>query len=76
MDGARSNTQGVRESFQRQHMRWQGIVESLGQEFSCPLAEVERMLSVTARQLEQEAQVKDFIPLLAVKQVKDFLRKS
>ena len=76
MDGARPNTQEVRESFQRQRMKWQGIVESLGQEFSCPLAEVERMLSVTAWQLEQEAQVKDFIPLLAVKQVKDLLRKS
>ena len=76
MDGSRSNAQEARESFQRQRMKWQDIVERLGQEFSRPLPEVERMLSVTARQLEQEAKVKDFIPVLAVKQVKDLLRKS
>ena len=76
MDGSRSNGQDAGESFQRQRMKWQGIVESLGKEFSCPLAEVERMLSITARQLEQEAEVKEFIPVLAVKQVKNLLRKS
>ena len=78
MDGSRANgnVQKARESFQRQRIKWQGIVESLGQEFSCPLPEVERMLSSTAHQLEQEAQVKDFIPVLAVKHVKDLLRKS
>jgi hypothetical protein len=34
------------------------------------------MLSAIAYKLDQEAQVKDFIPVLAVKQVKDLLRKS
>jgi hypothetical protein len=63
-------------TFQRQSMKWQGIVESLGEEFSCPLSEVERMLSAAAHQLEEGAQVKEFIPVLAVKQVKDLLRKS
>jgi len=55
-------------------MKWQGIVESLGEEFSCPLPEVERMLSAAAHQLEQGAQIKEFIPVLAVKEVKGFLR--
>lgn len=63
-------------TFQRQTMKWQGIVESLGEEFSRPISEVERMLSAAAHQLEQGAQVKEFIPVLAVKQVKDLLRKS
>ena len=62
-------------TFQRQHMKWHGTVESLGEEFSCPLPEVERMLSTVAQQLEQGAQVKDFIPVLAVKEVRD-LRES
>jgi hypothetical protein len=61
-------------AFIRQPMKWHGIVENLGEEFSCPLPEVERMLSAAAHQLEQEAQVKEFIPVLAVKQVKDLLR--
>jgi hypothetical protein len=47
-------------------MKWQGIVESLGEEFACPLSEVERMLSAAAQQLEQVAQVKEFIPVLAL----------
>ena len=65
MGEPRPNVQEARESFQRQRMKWQGIVESLGEEFSCPVPEIERMLSVTAHQLEREAQVKDFIPVLA-----------
>jgi len=76
MDGARLQVKEASESFQRQRMKWEGIIESLGKEFSCPLPEVERMLSAIAYQLDQEAQVKDFIPVLAVKQVKDLLRKS
>jgi len=55
-------------------MKWQGVVESLGAEFSCPLPEVERMLSAAAQELEQRAQVKEFIPVLAVKEVKGYLR--
>ena len=57
-------------------MKWRGIVESLGEEFACPLPEVERMLSAAAHQLEQEAQIKEFVSVLAVKEVKDLLRKS
>ena len=71
MGGSNPN---VQVTFQRQRMKWQGIVESLGEEFACPLPEVERMLSAAAYQLEQGAQVKEFIPVLAVKEVKGFLR--
>ena len=53
-------------------MKWRGIVESLGEEFSCPRSEIERMLSAAAQQLEQGAQVKEFIPVLAVKELKGF----
>jgi hypothetical protein len=73
MSGSRTNVQqGV--TFKRQN--WQSIVENLGEEFSCPLSEVKQMLNATAQHLEQEAQVKEFIPVLAVKEVKDQLRKS
>jgi hypothetical protein len=74
LDGSSTNLSEVRVVFQRQPMKWQGIVENLGEEFSCPLPEVERMLSAAAQQLEQGAQVKDFIPVLAVKEVRGFLR--
>ena len=60
-------------TFQCEAMKWQGVVESLGEEFSCPLSEVERMLSAAAPQLEEGAQVKEFIPVLAVMEVKGFL---
>ena len=63
-------------TFQRQTVKWQCIVESLSEEFSWPISEVEQMLSAAAHQLEEGAQVKEFIPVLAVKQVKDLLRKS
>ena len=75
MDVSSTNVQEVRLTFQRQPMKWQGIVESLGEEFSCPLSEVERMLSAAAQELDQGAQIKEFIPVLAVKQVKELLRK-
>jgi hypothetical protein len=71
-----TNLPEVRVGFQRQPMKWQGIVENLGEEFSCPLSKVERMLSAAAHQLEQGAQVKEFVSVLAVKEVKDLLRKS
>ena len=74
MDGSSPNLSEVRVALIRHPMKWYGIVENLSEEFSCPLPEVERMLSAAAHQLEQEAQVKEFIPVLAVKQVKDLLR--
>ena len=61
-------------TFQRPPMKWQGLVEGLGEEFSCPLSEVERMLSAAAHQLEQGAKIKEFISVLAVKEVRGFLR--
>jgi len=60
--------------FQRQPMKWRGVAENLGEEFSCPIPEIERMLSAAAHQLEQEAHIKEFISVLAVKQVKGLLR--
>jgi len=76
MDGSHVNLSEVSVTFQRQPLKWRGIAENLGQEFSCPISEVERMLSAAAHQLEQEARIKDLIPVLAVKQVRDLLRTS
>ena len=59
--------------FQRQPAKWQGIAKNLAEEFSCPISEVEKVLSTAAHQLEQGAHIKTFIPLLAIKQVKDLL---
>lgn len=38
------------------------------------MSEIEKMLCAETHQLEQEAQIKDFVPLLAIRQVKDLLR--
>lgn len=61
-------------AFQRQPAKWQGIVKNLAEEFSCPISEVEKVLSTAAHQLEQGAHIKDFVQVLAIKQVKDLLR--
>ena len=62
--------------FERQQAIWHGIVKNLAEEFSCPISEVDQLLRTTAHQREQEARIKDFIPVLAMKQVKDLLRPS
>lgn len=60
--------------FERRQAIWHGIVKNLAEEFSCPISEVGNLLSTTAHQLEQGARIKEFIPVLAIKQVKDQLR--
>ena len=74
MDASSTNLPEVRVAFQRQPMKWQGAVATLAEEFSCPISEVERMLTAAADQLEQGARVKEFISVLAVKEVKGLLR--
>jgi hypothetical protein len=76
VDAPITNLLEARAAFERQPAKWHGIVEDLADEFSCPIFEVEQMMNIAAHQLEQGAQVKEFIPVLAVKQVKDLLRKS
>jgi hypothetical protein len=63
-----------RAAFERKQEIWLGTVKNLAEEFSCSISEVENLLSTTAHQLEQEARIKEFIPVLAIKQVKDLLR--
>jgi hypothetical protein len=63
-----------RAAFQRQLATWQSIVEHLAEGFACPISEVEQMLRTAVHQLEQGAHIKDFISVLAIKQVKDLLK--
>ena len=74
MDRSSTNLSEGSVTFQPQPMKWRGIAENLGEEFSCPISEIERMLSAAAHQLEQEAHIKGFISVLAVKQVKGLLK--
>ena len=62
-----------RAAFLRLLAKWDGIVEHLAEEFSCPISQVEQMLRTVVHQLEQGAHIKDFVPVLAIKQVKDLL---
>lgn len=63
-----------RVALQRQPAKWQGIVEAIAKEFSCPLSKVELILITETHQLEQGAHIKDFIQVLAIKQVKEQLK--
>ena len=49
-------------------------IKDVAEKFSCPISEVEQIVSTEIHQLEQGAHVKDFVPLLAIKEVKDILR--
>lgn len=63
-----------RAAFERQEAHWQGVVKNLAEAFSCPLSEVETALNTAAHELEQGARIKEFIPVLAIKQVRDRLK--
>ncbi|TKB73726.1 MAG: DUF3562 domain-containing protein [Nitrospira sp.] len=73
MDVPIANEMEKRAAFERQQAMWHDIVKHLAEEFSCPISEVGNLLSTTTNQLEQEARIKDFIQVLAIKQVKDLL---
>ena len=74
MDVPIANQLEERAAFERQQAIWRGTVKNLAEALSYPLSEVEKALSTAVRQLEQEARIKEFIPVLAIKQVKDLLR--
>jgi len=61
---------------QPQPVKWEGLIQGIAEEFSCPFSTVEQILGSERHQLEQGARIKDFIPVLAVKQVRDLLRTS
>src|SRR5262245_37322657 len=60
----------------RHHENRHVIVKDLAEKFSCPIAEVEKVLSAAEHELEHGARIKVFVPLLAIKQVKDLLRPN
>ena len=59
-----------------QPAKWRALIKDLAEQFSCPFSRVEQILGRERHQLEQEARIKDFIPVLAVKRVKDLLSMS
>lgn len=51
-------------------------VEDIAAQFSCPLSEVHEILNSQLNTLDRQARIKQFVPLLAVKQVKELLRSN
>ena len=51
-------------------------VQELAEEFSTSTAEVQRILSMEIDHLGQDTKVRDFVPILAIKRVKEVLRKN
>jgi hypothetical protein len=74
MDSLVTDLPESRATFQRQQPKWLGIAKDLAEAFSYPIAEVEQLLCTEAHLLEQEARIKEFIPTLAVKRVKELQR--
>ena len=50
-------------------------VKDIADSFSCPISEVDQLLTVEMHDLEEGARIKEFVPLLAIKRVKDRLRE-
>ncbi len=74
MDPSINNLMEERAAVDRQELNWHSVAQDIAEEFSCLVSEIEKMLCAETHQLEQEAHIKDFVPLLAIKQVKDLLR--
>jgi hypothetical protein len=51
-------------------------VEDLAAQFARPLSEVREMLNDHVDQLDRSARIKEYVPLIAVKQVKEMLRTN
>jgi len=69
-----TNLLAERTAFQLQLPKWQGIAKEIAEAYSCPISEIEQLLSTEAHQLEQGAHIKEFIPTLAIKRAKELLR--
>lgn len=51
-------------------------INAIAREFSVPISEIHNILWDEIHSLEQQARIRDFIPLLAAKAVKAVLRAS
>lgn len=49
-------------------------LEDIAAEFARPLSEVHEMLNHHVDRLDRKARIKQYVPLLAIKQVKELLR--
>lgn len=76
MDPSIRNLMEERAAIDRQELYWHSTAQDIAEEFSCPVSEIEKMLRAETHQLEQEAHIKDFVPLLAIKQVKAYLKSE
>jgi Protein of unknown function (DUF3562) len=70
--------------FQNQQPKMQGIeramieqdMKDIAEEFSLPISEVDQTLKAEMQRLEQRARIRQFVPLLAIKGVKESLRAN
>jgi hypothetical protein len=51
-------------------------VEDIASQFSRPLSEVHEILNSQLHTLDRQARIKQYLPLLAIKQVKELLRSN
>lgn len=50
--------------------------EDIAAQFSRPLSEVQQILNSHVYRLDGQARIKQYVPLLAIKKVKDMLRRN
>lgn len=58
---------------QRQPVKIRGMAMDIAKHFACSLPEVEQILQREIHSLDRDARIKEFVPLLASKRVKDWL---
>ena len=51
-------------------------IEDLAVQFTCPFSEVQEILKIHIYRLDQQARIKQYVSLLAIKQVKQVLREK
>jgi len=51
-------------------------IDAMAKQFALPASEVSKIVWTEIHHLEGESRVRDFLPLLAIKHVKDELRKQ
>ena len=51
-------------------------LQDIAGQFSRPVSEVHEILNVQLSRLDREARIKQYVPILAIKQVKELLRRQ
>jgi len=61
---------------QRETRQTAQVIEVIAVQFSLPLSQVQEIMNIQIHRLHQRARIKQYVSILAVKQVKELLRTN